>query len=898
MKPPRPTEVHKDFRLPVLLRACRVGGTWSRDVSRYLVPALQDGVGVRPGEGGNPQTRPRKPAKSVDLERTRRYDLTVRWRKEFRSRGRLVEGAWAAVHAALVAAHPDLGRADMSTRAGRDRIWAWRRLAVWMVRWIDRDPRDMVRGWKQLAATFREASIMQKPYDWAAAPAGFPKRLRPVLAGVRLTPPVLDQLSYIGRALPQGDAWVQRKALDDHRECLSSAPRPLANHVLAAARDFARSWASRHVRPSGRISHPKVLESATIQEPRRSGGVAAHLCKQGFDLPPFEGLTDELRDQIRAMGESAPSDCDLEAIGRSTAFRDWALGQLCCPDASPPRSRVEAIPERGFKARVVTVPDLPESILGSALRCYLLPALRRTPECADVLSGKEELAAMRIASSRRPIEGDWIVSSDLTAASDTLSFELLQALVDGLEESGTLPPWAIRALKVLVGPQELVYPDGSVLVTRRGTLMGLGHTWSILSLSHLFWLDWAHRSVDPRVADVVRRTAAVCGDDLVVRAPLKWVQSYHQIAEASGARFSTGKHFVAKRRYVFLERIWSLKSSLQRVRLPRERTRRAGRWVREFPPLGARPVKVRPTVVRSIPSRSVPSTAIPLAGLTAGEVDCHFGPVRNLVLPNWVRLGMAVETLLHSPEAARKVRKVVRALYPGLPRWMRRHGVQPYLPRFLGGGGLLPPGRNVTRIGRLPRPVAKAVTTWVYGRSPRENLSLAKIYLPTTRRITNYAVGEQHTAVRFQQVSAVLCRAGKKPFDGHGRRLGTLSEAPEAAALAIARELSMVLLPEPSEERAYRRLLRPSQVGQTFRRLVLRANRRWPGSKPICPRAPRRALLARCKAVEEGFVWWANPRLLTQFGFGGWGLEPAAQRVVKDALGWSTFRPTPGRGTH
>nr|QED43053.1 RdRp [Entomophthora narnavirus A] len=909
-KTARETHV-SNVSLHALLRNPRVGGSWSKDVSLYLAPARRSGVQGESGERGLPSRtglathanlehrgasrrgqghakrgpEPRRKAPKGGYTRQR-----VCWSREFKSSGRKLEAGWNALTAALAACHPAALRFDLSVRADRDRVGALKRLAVACVRRLDRGVGELMAELKSLATTFRTASIRQVPYSWDTCPAGLRRHLEAALRGFRLTTETLDQLSFLGRALPPGDSTVEERALRVHRDVITSDPAPIPPGILKAAEAFACTWALTYLHRGGRLAHPKTMESSTITSRRREGGVAADLCMKSMDLDPLpETVQAEVRRQVLELEGPLPSECDLSAAFRTTALRDWAVTTLTEPGYVPTH-KVLPIPEAGWKCRIATVPELPASVAGGLCRSYLLPALRRTPECADVLRGEEDKAARRVAASRRPIEGDWIVSSDLTAASDTLAFGLLQALVRGLALSGRLPPWVVRSLEVLVGPQRLTYPDGETVITARGTLMGLGHTWSLLSLSHLFWLEAAHASVPRPVSEQVRLTAAVCGDDLVVRAPLGWIRRYEEVASLTGAQFSQTKHFVAKRRFVFLEELYTLRGTQQAASTVLGPTSRGGRLVRAWPAPGTRPPKVRVTRLRTYASGTVKSTAIPLAGLVAGDVMTH--QVMADSVPLWSKIGLAVESLASTRERALRVRRVTRHLYPALPSWLLRHGIRPTLPRALGGGGLLPNSGNCMRLGRLPRRVAKMVTAVTVGRCPRTAARLSRIYLPLSRRATNFAEAKVHTDIRFKRVGAVLSRSGREPWNGKGVRLGTLTEAPEQAALAIARELSMVLLPEPKKGgSSHNAALSPFQVGKQFLLALTKALRRWPGAKPVSARAPRKSVSDRTRAVEEAFVWWAPSHRIPEEGFGGWGLAPAAQRVLKDSLGWSAPSP-------
>jgi len=70
------------------------------------------------------------------------------------------------------------------------------------------------------------------------------------------------------------------------------------------------------------------------------------------------------------------------------------------------------------------------------------------------------------------------------------------------------PPWVRLIVNKCIGPQRLVYPDGTTFVSSHGILMGLPLTWITLSLIHVFWVDYTvivSRSQIPY---------SICGDDM------------------------------------------------------------------------------------------------------------------------------------------------------------------------------------------------------------------------------------------------------------------------------------------------------------------------------------------------------------------------------------------------
>jgi hypothetical protein len=112
------------------------------------------------------------------------------------------------------------------------------------------------------------------------------------------------------------------------------------------------------------------------------------------------------------------------------------------------------------------------------------------------LGGDHSAAALRILGSKKmPLDDLWILSSDLTTASDLLRLDEIEALVDGILESSVgraLPDWMKQELYALTGPIALEYPDGRTIgESQSGALMGLPTTWPLLCLAVSRWYSRA-----------------------------------------------------------------------------------------------------------------------------------------------------------------------------------------------------------------------------------------------------------------------------------------------------------------------------------------------------------------------------------------------------------------------
>jgi hypothetical protein len=144
-----------------------------------------------------------------------------------------------------------------------------------------------------------------------------------------------------------------------------------------------------------------------------------------------EGQT-ELGDELdRVFG-------DLEHGLPLQVTRDVSTLGLASHDLTP-EAAVSSVTERGWKARIVTKSSAPLIALGHQLRMALFKGLHRCPTVNLVLQGDHHGQVHRAAKAWAAKDGGisfprelMVLSSDLTAASDLLPLDLIQALVEGL----------------------------------------------------------------------------------------------------------------------------------------------------------------------------------------------------------------------------------------------------------------------------------------------------------------------------------------------------------------------------------------------------------------------------------------------------------------------------------
>lgn len=366
------------------------------------------------------------------------------------------------------------------------------------------------------------------------------------------------QLSYLGRSLPKGTQLQAHEALLLHRQDLLSEFRT-DPQILERARKFSEKWARRFLVGANRMAPVGMPNNSSCSEATvKDGGLLGFSIGLGRHELAHELASEKMRGFPPQDSEAVSADLSLPAHG---------IDLLRAGKALP--SYPVALCERGLKIRVITKSSAPLHFVGHPVRKRLMDGLRKDRSCALALSGLDD---GRFFSHFDGAVLNSTVSSDLSRASDLLPLDLISAIIDGLERSGKVPDYEIQALRVVAGPQIVDWGFGPEL-TKRGILMGLPCTWSMLSLVHLFWWTDAIRGYCRETKSSVsgafsHNRFAICGDDAVFVGYKSVAAKYEQLMEACGAKVSPGKHFkiesdvndIRQSRCVFLERLYTLVS--------------------------------------------------------------------------------------------------------------------------------------------------------------------------------------------------------------------------------------------------------------------------------------------------------------------------------------------------
>jgi len=346
-------------------------------------------------------------------------------------------------------------------------------------------------------------------------------------------------LSQMGRALAPG-VGVEGLALAKHRDVLVGAPPVVPPEMLKNITDFTRAVAARTGAYGRSCARPQT--SASFRRSRAEGGAMLDLRAEH----PISRMA--LRD---AKGQRTSEA--WRGMPTLTANMVWREAGLCplVKDGALPRVRAVAVPERGFKVRVVTAGEPSEQVRGHVLRDVFWTLLDALPVCHRG-EADENRRAQGVVDSLA--SGQVLVSTDLTAATDYATFSVAEAVwrgvISGLVERRDLEAseasCALDEILVHLGAHRCTWPTGS-METRRGWLMGHPLTWLTLNLAHCALLDQVG----------LLRRSVVKGDDALVRCTRVEAGEYMLALELAGFKVNKAKTFLSTRSGTFCEKMFT-----------------------------------------------------------------------------------------------------------------------------------------------------------------------------------------------------------------------------------------------------------------------------------------------------------------------------------------------------
>lgn len=568
---------------------------------------------------------------------------------------------------------------------------------------------------------------------------------------------LLAQFSYLKRALPVASERKVNASLREHKARLLD-PLKTPEPLLEGFRHFCALWAHQRL-----PAKPEPFGVTGLS----SSACTTHSVRVG-------GHVARAREILESLPEGGPPTRPPGLLPQEW-WSGWSRERLLSHcralygGATPPLPQAVAVVvrERGLKARIVTKIDTEACLLGHQARLRLKFGLKRTPEVSAVLRGahREFLGAFSG-------EQGYILSSDLTAASDLLPLDLVGSGVEGLAQSGRFLPDELLGLRVNTGSFSASWGRLGCGETQCGILMGAPPTWGLLCLVHLYWLDAAQSLARGLVK------ARICGDDLVASMSSAQRRAYEERVASCHGILSSGKHSYHRTHGVFLEQLFIASRVIKKVQL----------------------------------ESSVNITVLPGSSFLSDEIeDLHLLktlPLRPFVLlqtsvvagrrqvskgtlPTPLAIGSVSDGLMRAGFPANLIGRATWALWPGLPGFFRKLGVPPFLPSCLGGGGLLclPEGWDLS-IRRFSRIVRASVVALCCGNGSVSFMDLTR--LPPPLLVMALEEAEELLPRHPHRVS------GKSPSPWLGKipwhDMGTLADFRITAALA-AQENYLLQMP-------------------------------------------------------------------------------------------------------
>jgi len=372
----------------------------------------------------------------------------------------------------------------------------------------------MIRTLKGAAHLCRQAGVTNSPGDRSAVGQLTAFR-RP-----ELSRDYLVQLSMVSRSLPRPNEESSLVACQATVETLSTPQEPCDFDVDDSVDSFCQRFRLRACKD--KPCTPQVTtRAASYANSRREGGRCGE-------------ITDLIRDEFPVLGLGPTAEALLsDRVGFCLAEYGEFLSEL---DYGL-ESRSVAIPEFGYKTRVVSCSDPIRIQASESYRVQLFKLLKRLHPCRLPLEDNIQTLRFPKWKSDGPDNRMWF-SADLKSATDHLHHSVITAFCDALEV-----------------PFELV-TGGTIddCDIRRGTLMGIPCSWPILSLAHC----WACVEMGFPI-----RSFYLKGDDLVSHWTPRQILTYQLgIQRITGMPINFAKSFVSTDSAIFCERWYTARGSV------------------------------------------------------------------------------------------------------------------------------------------------------------------------------------------------------------------------------------------------------------------------------------------------------------------------------------------------
>jgi hypothetical protein len=518
----------------------------------------------------------------------------------------------------------------------------------------------------------RQHAIKPRSGGWK----GFPSVPLPPGSSVMERRRIYHQVSRVSRSLRGPTASVVRSALQEHWDLSQSCFR-----TSPAIRQKFRKFVRSHFGPSFQGNFGAVGASASFLMGADQGGAAGEIRELTEAYSGREVTWIGLQEAAAALPSFVVGACpkvfDVESCrvrlvdsearltGRfvktqplvsllfpfdkdsGLSLEDWeakrevlfslAASWESIDLSSSPRCRQVQIEERGFKVRVATPLEAPFRYLLSAVNEGLLSLLEAVPETVNSLHGR---AASFLAWHRGKLRSA-VFSADLRSATDRFPQDLMSDAVDVLSEEwpSEMRALALRAVAPHLMTRSPLLGGPRRALTRRGILMGSPISWPLLAI-YSTWLHFESGSDG---------WFGVCGDDYIGCHSRASFKKYLRLRRMTGALGSPGKDI-----------------------------------------MGFEGVGVFAEDLVSVMRRRV----VPTCSIRAVLGDPKSG------LPAWTQ-GPEVAKALEGFAPMARLHRLCSVVHSRQVRLLRQNGIDPFAPRWIGGGGF--PGICTRPTARLAR---------------------------------------------------------------------------------------------------------------------------------------------------------------------------------------------------
>jgi hypothetical protein len=313
----------------------------------------------------------------------------------------------------------------------------------------------------------------------------------------------------------------------------------------------------------------------TDEEEETPFGTAYH--KQGIPLwktlfrDQVENLYDSIDDYLQPLTKGIPKD----VVGRFAGL-DKVTGKhmlyVAWKDSSttPIVVRASIVPEMGNKARIVTMSPYWVNVLQAPLAHLLVEAMKFHPSAFSSFHRQDQAwdACKGLCNLRDiSLEGEhYVLSSDLTDATNTQQFELTKVMLKSFIEGFTgnsLSPYMQLVLDT-IGPRLVLLDDTTTVLSSTGIMMGEAIAKPSLTLLNLSIEEAAFLSYNNKKEYLMEEWAApdrawryfhVGGDDHLAKGPLPYLNLITDYHRRAGSHISVEKHGVSKICVRYCERV-------------------------------------------------------------------------------------------------------------------------------------------------------------------------------------------------------------------------------------------------------------------------------------------------------------------------------------------------------